>query len=245
MKYLHYVLSSLARKFKKSKARTPYLDYFDSFIEIDEPTIVLTHDIDEGYEPNIDNIVDLEKKYGVNSTMFLLAMSHPTRKWIQLHQKWDFQFHANFIGRDTANVFKQKEQIDNLIGKKTDIVRAHQYELPDIRKLGDNFRADSSYDNWTRLSFLKPFKTDFGMIEFPHLPEIEFIDLFKHEGNNIFKIYDEIISTAKKTNGMIVLLTHPTPFKQWGCKIQEHFLTKDGFKFMTMTEVLNKIEKIS
>ena len=106
------------------------LDYYKKTLELNEPTMVFTHDIDEGYEPNIDNIVDMEKKYGIKSTMFLLAMSHPSKKWLNKHSKWDFQFHANFIGNKISKVIEEKRFVDELIGKKTEIVRAHQYHLP-------------------------------------------------------------------------------------------------------------------
>ena len=111
--------------------------------------MVFTHDIDEGYEPNINNIIDIEKKYGIKSTMFLLAMSHPSKEWVSAHSKWDFQYHANFIGNSMSKVIEEKKVIDGLIGKKTEIVRAHQYHLPDLKLVKDCFKADSSYDNWT------------------------------------------------------------------------------------------------
>ena len=241
MKYLHYLLAASVRMLRKKYAKTKYLDYYEKTLELNEPTMVFSHDIDEGYEPNINDIVDMEKKYGVNSTMFLLAMSHPSKKWVNANSKIDFQFHANFIGNKINKVVEEKRLIDDLIGKKTEIVRAHQYHLPDLKLVKDYFKADSSYDNWTKLTLFKPFLTNLGMIEFPHLPEIEFINLYKGKGENIKKIYKEIIEMARKTNGLLIVLTHPTPFKKWGKQIQEFFVTQDGFKVKTMHEVMNDL----
>ena len=243
MKYFHYLLASSIRRLRKKFAKTPYLEHYKKTLEPDEPTMVFSHDIDEGYEPNINDIVDMERKYGVNSTMFLLAMSHPSKKWVNLHSKVDFQFHANFIGNKIGNVIEEKNLIDDLIGEKTEIVRAHQYHLPDLNLVKDYFKADSSYDNWTKLTLFKPFLTNLGMIEFPHFPEIEFINLHKENGGNIKKLYKEIVTIGRKTNGLVIVLTHPTPFKKWGSQIQEFFLTQDGFKIKTLHEVMNKLRK--
>ena len=243
MKYLHYLLAASVRMLRKKYAKTKYLDYYEKTLELNEPTMVFSHDIDEGYEPNINDIVDMEKKYGVNSTMFLLAMSHPSKKWVNSNSKIDFQFHANFIGNKISKVIGEKKLIDDLIGKKTEIVRAHQYHLPDLNLVKDYFKADSSYDNWTKLTLFKPFLTTLGMIEFPHLPEIEFINLYKGKGENIKKIYKEIVDTARKTNGLLIVLTHPTPFKKWGSQIQEFFITQDGFKVKTMKQVMDDLRK--
>jgi hypothetical protein len=243
MKYLHYLLAASVRRFRKQFAKTPYLDHFERSLELDEPTMVFTHDVDEGYEPNIDDIIDLEKKYGVRSTMFLLAMSHPSRQWVQRHSAWDFQYHANFIGNDLDKVLKEKKLIEELVGKETPIVRAHQYHLPDLKLLKGHFTADSSYDNWTKMSMFKPFMTDLGIIEVPHLPEIEFVNLHKANGENIKKIYKDVVDIGRKTNGLIVVLTHPTPFKKWGRQIQEYFLQQDGFKVKTMSELVDGLKK--
>ncbi len=243
MKYFHYLLAAGIRRLRKKYAKTKYLDYYKETLELNEPTMIFTHDIDEGYEPNIDAIVDMEKKYGIKSTMFLLAMSHPSKKWVNANSKWDFQYHANFIGNRMSKVLEEKKLIDNLVGKKTEIVRAHQYHLPDLKLLKGHFRADSSYDNWTKLTLFRPFLTDLGIIEFPHFPEIEFINLYKNKGNNIKRLYKDIVDTGRKTNGLVIVLTHPTPFKRWGKTIQEFFMTQDGFKVKTMHEVMEELRK--
>jgi hypothetical protein len=243
MKYLHYLLAAAIRRMRKQYAKTPYLGYFERSLELDEPTMVFTHDIDEGYEPNIDDMVELEKKYGVKSTMFLLAMSHPSQEWIKRHAQWDFQYHANFIGNDVKKVLQEKKLIEELVGKETPIVRAHQYHLPDLKLLQGHFTADSSYDNWTKLSLFRPFMTSLGIIEVPHLPEIEFINLHKANGDNIRKLYKEIVGVARKTNGMVVVLTHPTPFKKWGRHTQEFFLQQDGFRVRTMSQLVEDVQK--
>ena len=243
MKYFYYLLAASIRRLRKKYAKTPYLDYYKKTLELEKPTMVFTHDIDEGYEPNINDIIDLEKKYGIKSTMFLLAMSHPSKKWVELNSKWDFQYHANFIGNKIENVVREKNLIDELIGRKTEIVRAHQYHLPDLNIVKDYFKADSSYDNWTKLSLFKPFLTTLGLIEFPHLPEVEFVNLYKNKGDNIKILYKDIIEIAKKTNGMVVVLTHPTPFKKWGKTIQEFFLNQDGFDVKTLHEVMESLRK--
>ena len=205
--------------------------------------MVFTHDIDEGYEPNIDAIVDMERRYGIKSTMFLLAMSHPSKKWVNSHSQWDFQYHANFIGSNMDKVLKEKKLIDDLIGRKTEIVRAHQYHLPDLRLLKGHFKADSSYDNWTKLTLFRPFLTDLGLIEYPHFPEIEFINLYRNKGNNIKSLYKDIVDIGRKTNGLVIVLTHPTPFKKWGKTIQEYFLTRDGFRIKTLNQVNEELRK--
>jgi hypothetical protein len=243
MKYAHYLFAAALRRLKKQYAKTPYLDHYKKSLELDEPTMVFTHDIDEGYEPNINDITKMEMKYGIKSTMFLLAMSHPSKKWVTAHSKWDFQYHANFIGNGISKVIQEKKMIDDLIGKKTSIVRAHQYHLPNLKLIKDYFKADSSYDNWTKLTLFKPFLTDTGMIEFPHLPEIEFINLYKNKGGNIKKLYKEIVDVGRKTNGLVIVLTHPTPFKKWGKEIQEFFITQDGFKIKTMNQVMEQLIK--
>ena len=243
MKYFHYLLAASIRRLRKRYAKTKYLDYYKKTLELNEPTMVFTHDIDEGYEPNIDNIVDMEKKYGIKSTMFLLAMSHPSKKWLNKHSKWDFQFHANFIGNKISKVIEEKRFVDELIGKKTEIVRAHQYHLPELKLIKDYFKADSSYDNWTKLTLFKPFLTTLGLIEFPHLPEIEFINLYKGKGENIKMLYKDIVDVVKKTNGLLIILTHPTPFKKWGKQIQEFFITQDGFEIRTLHEVMSRLRK--
>ena len=243
MKYLHYIFAAALRRLRKSYAKTPYLDYYKKTLELDEPIIIFTHDIDEGYEPNIDDMTEMEKTYGIKSTMFLLAMSHPSKKWVNSHSKWDFQYHANFIGSGIKKVIQEKKVIDNLIGKKTEIVRAHQYHLPDLKLVKDNFKADSSYDNWTNLTLFKPFLTNLGLIEFPHLPEIEFINLYKNKGENIKKLYKGIVDTGRKTNGLVVVLTHPASFKKWGKEIQEFFITQDGFEVKTMSQVMEQLIK--
>ena len=243
MKYFHYLLAASIRRLRKKYAKTPYLDYYKKTLELDEPTIIFSHDIDEGYEPNINSIIDMEKKYGIKSTMFLLAMSHPSKKWINSNSKWDFQFHANFIGNSIKRVIEEKKLIDNLIGKKTEIMRAHQYHLPDLKLVRDYFKADSSYDNWTKFTLFRPFLTNLGIIEFPHLPEIEFINLYKNKGDNIKKIYKDVVEIARKINGLIIVLTHPTPFRKWGSTIQEFFITQDGFKVKTMHEVMQDLRR--
>ncbi len=243
MKYFHYLLAASIRRLRKKYAKTPYLDYYKKTLELDEPTIIFSHDIDEGYEPNINSIIDMEKKYGIKSTMFLLAMSHPSKKWINSNSKWDFQFHANFIGNSIKRVIEEKKLIDNLIGKKTEIMRAHQYHLPDLKLVRDYFKADSSYDNWTKFTLFRPFLTNLGIIEFPHLPEIEFINLYKNKGDNIKKIYKDVVEIARKINGLIIVLTHPTPFRRWGSTIQEFFITQDGFKVKTMHEVMQDLRR--
>lgn len=243
MKYFHYLLAASIRRLRKKYSKTKYLDYYKKSLELKKPTIVLTHDIDEGYEPNINNIIDMEKKYGVKSTMFLLAMSHPSRKYLKSNSKWDFQYHANFIGNKIENVIKEKRIIDELVGKKTEIVRAHQYHLPDLKLVKDYFKADSSYDNWTKFTLFRPFLTNLGLIEFPHLPEIEFINLYKGKGENIKSIYKDVVEISRKINGLLIVLTHPTPFKKWGSKIQEYFITQDGFEFKTLHEVMEELRK--
>ena len=243
MKYFQYLLAASIRRLRKKYAKTKYLDYYEKTLELDEPTMIFSHDIDEGYEPNINDIVDMEEKYSIKSTMFLLAMSHPSKKWINSHSNIDFQYHANFIGNNIKKVIEEKNLIDDLIGKKTEIVRAHQYHLPDLNLVKDYFKADSSYDNWTRLTLFKPFLTNLGMIEFPHLPEVEFINLYKGKGENIKKLYKEIVDVAKKTNGLLIVLTHPTPFKKWGKQIQEFFITQDGFKVKTMQQVMDELRR--
>ena len=243
MKYLHYLLAASIRRLRKRYAKTKYLDYYKKTLEFDGPTMVFTHDIDEGYEPNIDEIIDMEKKYGIKSTMFLLAMSHPSKKWISGNSKWDFQYHANFIGNSVKKGVEEKKIIDDLIGKKTEIMRAHQYHLPDLKLVKDYFKADSSYDNWTKLTLFKPFLTTLGLIEFPHLPEIEFINLYKGKGENIKLLYKDIVDVSRKTNGLIIVLTHPTSFKKWGRQIQEFFMIQDGFKIKTMYEIMDEIRR--
>lgn len=243
MRYIHYLLAASIRRIRKKYAKTKYLDYYKKTLELDKPAMVFTHDIDEGYEPNIDGIIDMERKYGIKSTMFLLAMSHPSKKWLDKHSKWDFQYHANFIGNGIAKVAEEKKLIDGLIGKKTEIMRAHQYHLPDLKIVKDYFKADSSYDSWTKLSMFKPFLTDFGMIEFPHLPEIEFINLYKGKGENIKAIYKDVVEICRKTNGLLIVLTHPTPFRKWGSQIQEFFLSQDGFEVNTLQQVTNNLRK--
>ena len=243
MRYFHYLLAASIRRMRKKYAKTKYLDYFEKSLELNGPTMVFTHDIDEGYEPNIDDIIDAENKYGIKSTMFLLAMSHPSKKWVNSNSKWDFQYHANFIGNGIKKVIEEKNIIDELVGKKTDIVRAHQYHLPDLNLVKDYFRADSSYDNWTKLSLFKPFLTSLGVIEFPHLPEIEFVNLHKGKGENIKSLYRDIIEIGKKTNGLVIVLTHPTPFRKWGRQIQEFFMAQDGFEIKTMHEVMDELRK--
>ena len=243
MKYLHYILAASIRRLRKRYAKTKYLDYYKKALELDEPVMVFTHDIDEGYEPNINEIIDMEKKYGIKSTMFLLAMSHPSKKWVNSHSKWDFQYHANFIGNSVKKVVEEKKIVEELIGKKTEIMRAHQYHLPDLKLVKDYFKADSSYDNWTKLTLFKPFLTTLGLIEFPHLPEIEFINLYKGKGENIKMLYKDIINVARKTNGLLIVLTHPTPFRKWGRQIQEFFLTQDGFEIKTLHEVMQDLRK--
>ena len=243
MRYLHYLIAASIRRLRKKYSKTPYLEHYKKTLELDKPTMVFTHDIDEGYEPNIDDIIDIERKYGIQSTMFLLAMSHPSKKWINAHSKWDFQYHANFIGNKFSRVIEEKKLIDELIGKKTEIVRAHQYQMPDLKLVKEYFKADSSYDNWTKLTLFNPFLTDLGLIEFPHFPEIEFINLYKEKGENIKKLYKEIATIGKKTNGLIIVLTHPTPFKKWGRQIQEFFLTQDGFKVKTLHQVMSELRK--
>ena len=240
---MHYLLAASIRRLRKKYVKTHYLDYYTKTLELNEPTIIFSHDIDEGYEPNIDDIIDIEKKYGIKSTMFLLAMSHPSKKWVQKHSKWDFQYHANFIGSSIKKVILEKKLIDSLIGKETEIARAHQYHLPDLKLLKNYFKADSSYDNWTKLTLFKPFMTELGIIEFPHFPEIEFINLYKNKGDNIKKLYKDIVDIGRKTNGLIVVLTHPTPFKKWGKTIQEFFITQDGFKIKTMHQVMEDLRK--
>ena len=81
------------------------------------------------------------------------------------------------------------------------------------------------------------------MMEFPHLPEIEFINLYKGRGENIKKLYREIADTARKTNGLLIVLTHPTPFRKWGRQIQEFFITQDGFEVKTMKQVMDGLRK--
>ena len=243
MKYFQYLLAASIRRLRKRYAKTKYLDYYKRTLELDEPTMVFTHDIDEGYEPNIDEIVDVENKYGIKSTMFLLAMSHPSKKWINSHSKWDFQYHANFIGNSIKRVVEEKRLVDELVGRKTEIMRAHQYHLPDLKPVKDYFKADSSYDNWTRLTLFRPFLTTLGLIEFPHLPEIEFINLYKGKGENIKMLYKDIVQVARKTNGLLIVLTHPTPFRKWGRQIQEFFATQDGFEVKTLHEVMDGLRK--
>ncbi|MBI2135134.1 hypothetical protein HYU09_04025 [Candidatus Woesearchaeota archaeon] len=243
MKYFHYLAAATIRRLRKNYAKTKYLDHYRETLALNEPTMVFTHDIDEGYEPNIDAIVDMERKYGIKSTMFLLAMSHPSKKWINSHSQWDFQYHANFIGSNMDKVLKEKKLIDDLIGRKTGIVRAHQYHLPDLRLLKGHFKADSSYDNWTKLTLFRPFLTDLGLIEYPHFPEIEFINLYRNKGNNIKSLYKDIVDIGRKTNGLVIVLTHPTPFKKWGKTIQEYFLTRDGFRIKTLNQVNEELRK--
>lgn len=243
MKYLHYLLAASIRRLRKRYAKTKYLDYYKKTLELDRPTMVFTHDIDEGYEPNIDSIIDSENKYGIKSTMFLLAMSHPSKKWISKNSKWDFQYHANFIGSGIKKVVQEKKLIDELIGKKTEIMRAHQYHLPDLKLVNDYFKADSSYDSWTKLSLFKPFHTTLGLIEFPHLPEIEFINLYKGKGESVKSLYRDVVDICRKTNGLLVVLTHPTPFKKWGSRIQEFFSSQDGFEIKTMHQVMVNLRK--
>lgn len=243
MKYLHYLLAASIRRLRKSYAKTKYLDYYKKPLELKKPTMAFTHDIDEGYEPNIDDIIDIEKKYGIKSTMFLLAMSHPSKKWVSKNSRWDFQYHANFIGNSMNQVIEEKRIIDELVGKKTEIVRAHQYHLPDLKLIKDYFKADSSYDNWTKLSLFKPFLTTLGLIEFPHLPEIEFINLYKGKGENIKMLYKDVVDVARKTNGLLIVLTHPTPFKKWGKQIQEFFMAQDGFEIKTLHEVMEDLRR--
>ncbi len=243
MKYLHYLLAASVRRLRKKYAKTQYLDYYEKTLELERPTMVFTHDIDEGYEPKINDIIDAENKYGIKSTMFLLAMSSPSKKWVSAHSKWDFQYHANFIGNGIKKVIEEKKLIDDLVGKKTDIVRAHQYHLPDLNLIKDYFKADSSYDNWTKLSMFRPFLTSLGIIEFPHLPEVEFINLHKGKGDNIKNLYKDIVEIARKTNGLVIVLTHPTPFKKWGRQIQEFFMPQDGFEIKTLSQVTDELRK--
>ncbi len=82
-----------------------------------------------------------------------------------------------------------------------------------------------------------------GLIEFPHFPEIEFINLYKNKGENIKKLFKDIVNIGRKTNGLIIVLTHPTPFKEYGKTIQEFFIAQDGFKIKTMHQVMEELKK--
>lgn len=239
MKYLQYAIASIIRKLKKSRARFEYLDFYSKKIEMNKPTICLTHDIDEGYEPNLDRILDLERKYGVNSTMFLINTSHPSKKWIKRNRDIDFQFHADFIR--TKDFIGDKKDIDNLIGKRTTIIRAHQYYLPSMKKIAPYFKADSTYNNWLDLTLFNPFLTNLGIIEFPAFPEIPFQNMKKYE--NVVKVWKNIFLTARKVDGLAVTLTHPTLFKSFGSKLEEFFITQKGFEIKTLSDILKKIKK--
>ena len=65
MKYFQYLLAASIRRLRKKYAKTKYLDYYEKTLELDEPTMIFSHDIDEGYEPNINDIVDMEEKYSI------------------------------------------------------------------------------------------------------------------------------------------------------------------------------------
>jgi len=234
MKYAHYAMASLMRKIKKSRAKLSYLDFYSKKLEIDGPTICLTHDIDEGFEPNLDKIADLERRYNVNSTMFLINTSPPSKEWVRRHSNIDFQFHADFIR--TKNFIRDKKDIDYLIGRKTTIIRAHQYHLPSLKGIAPYFKADSTYNNWGNLTLFHPFLTNLGIIEFPAFPEIPFHNMKRLE--TVMQLWKEILSTAKNRNGLVVTLTHPTIFRDFGSKLEEFFISQDGFEIKTLSEVL-------
>lgn len=237
MKYLQYVIASIIRKIKKSKIKSTYLDFYSKKLELNKPTICLTHDIDEAYEPNLNKIIDLEKKYSVNSTMFLTSTSLPSKRWLKKNKEIDFQFHADFIR--TKNFIKDKKVVDNLIEKKTTIMRAHQYYLPSIKEIAPYFKADSTYNNWFNLTLFNPFLTKLGIIEFPVFPEIPFHNIKKFD--TVIKLWKDIFLTAKRRNGLVVTLTHPTLFEVFGSKLEEFFITQKGFEIKTLSEVLKEI----
>jgi hypothetical protein len=226
------------RKVKKSRVKSEYLDFYKKTLDVSRPTMCLTHDIDEGYEPNLDKMVDLEKKHGVNSTMFLLNMSMPSKNWLQKNRNVDFQFHSNFIS--SGNVLKDKKEMDGLVGKKTTINRSHQYVLPSLDRISPYFKADSTYNNWSNMTLFKPFLLKQGLVELPVFPEIPFINL-KNMGT-IKKIWGEIFKTSRKVNGLVVTLTHPTPFKEYGQELEEFFITQKGFEIKTLSEVLKDLK---
>lgn len=242
MKFLHYVLTSLARKVKRARAMPSIISYYEKSIYLNEPIICLTHDAEEGYEPNLNNIIDMEKKYGVKSTFFLFEPSLPSKDWLRKNSGWDFQFHANFFHKN-PRIKKDKDFIDNLIGKKTTITRSHQGILPSIESVYPLFEADSTYDNWQDITLLNPFLLKQGLIEFPSLEEIQLTNAYK-SGKDCVKIFKEVVKAAKASNGMLVPITHPFLFKQYGKDIEEFLLTCDGFKFMTMEEVLVNVKKV-
>ena len=240
--YAQYVVAALIRKWKKGRSDVPYLNDFDRFLEVSEPTICITHDIDEGYEPNIDAMVDLENRYGVKSTMFLLPFSLPSREWIQRHKAWDFQFHADFFTKNKGNYLQDKEKVDDWIGGRTSIVRAHQYLLPSLDAVAGHFRADSSYNNWTNIRLDQAFWTKKEIVEIPAYPEIEFQNM-KTDIGKVKSIWDSFLKNARKNNGLVVALTHPTPFASFGKHLQEFLLTQKGFRFITLHQLVEELDK--
>ena len=238
MKYIHYIIASLMRRMKKNSAKSKYLDSYDKSLGVSKPTLCLTHDIDEGYEGNLDKMVELEKKYGVNSTMFLLNMSLPSKKWVNRNKKVDFQLHSNFIS--SQNILRDKKEVDGLVGYETTINRSHQYVLPSLESLRGAFLADSSYNNWQNITMFNPFVTRQGVVEFPVFPEIPFHNLKKFE--TVVKLWKEIMSTARKSDGLVVCLTHPTIFNEFGSKFEEFLLTQKGFDVRTLSDVLKEIK---
>jgi len=242
MKYMIYLMNVLIRKIKKNIASESFLNHYRNSIDMDKPTLCLTHDIDEAYEGNLDKIVDIEKEYGVNSTMFLFGPSLPSKKWVKKNRYIDFQFHANFVSRNRKTFLIEKRDIENLIGNKTTITRSHFYLMPDIGLVSKHFKADSTYNNWTNLAQFKAFSLKDSLIEFPMFPEIKFIDECK-DYITMKKLWKDIFSIARKTNGLIVTNTHPTQFPSYGKKMQEFFMTQKGFEIMTLSGLLKGIEK--
>lgn len=235
-------MNALIRKIKKNIASESFLNYYKDTIDISRPTLCLTHDIDEAYEGNLNGIVDLEKKYGVNSTMFLFGPSLPSKKWVKKNRFIDFQFHSNFVSRNKKTFLIEKRNVDNLIGDRTTITRSHFYLMPDVKLISNHFKADSTYNNWTSLTLFKPFFLNLGLIEFPAFPEIEFINECKKD-ETWKKLWHSIFLIARKINGLVVTNTHPTQFPFYGKKMQEFFMAQKGFEIKTLSEVLRRIKK--
>lgn len=242
-KFIHYALTSMLRKVKKELSRPKLINYYDKFLFLDEPTICITHDIEVGWDPNLNKVIDLEKERGIKSTFFLLNISLPSKEWIKKSQAWDLQFHSNFISDNAKSFLIHKKEVDKLIGRKTYINRSHQYVLPDVDLISKHFSADSTYNNWENITLFNPFLMSNGLVEFPVLQEIELTLIYGKDGKKVFEILKEMINITKKTNGLFNINLHPFLFKKYGYAIENFLLEQNGFKFSTLSDVLSSLKK--
>lgn len=186
---------------------------------------------------NFEKIMDLEEKYGVRSTFFFLTtrrdfqprynLRRVKRVILNLDERgWEIGLHTGFDSYNNYDkIHNEKRKIEKILGKPITGVRNHylRFRAPDtwrlLEKLGFGYDTTLGFRETVgfRAGIIHPyfpydFKSDkqLTILELP----MTFMDSTLFMSGDSQRILEELIKTAKRWSGLIVVNWHQRTFDE-------------------------------